>query len=78
MHKLVVAGASARRMSLLLRAARVTAWLNNRNAIVPEDIQTIFLETVAHRIFLSPAYEMRRESLITPLARGILQSVASP
>ncbi len=78
MDRLVFAGASARGMSMLLRAARVAAWLNNRNAIIPEDIQTIFHETVAHRIFLFPTYEMRRESLITPLVRGILQSVASP
>lgn len=78
MDRLVFSGASARGMSMLMRAARVAAWLNNRNAIIPEDIQTIFHETVAHRIFLFPTYEMRRESLITPLVRGILQSVASP
>ncbi|MCI0653949.1 MAG: MoxR family ATPase, partial [Methylococcaceae bacterium] len=78
MEKLILAGASARGMSMLLRAARVTAWLNNRNAMIPEDIQAVFHETIAHRIFLHPGYEIRREQLIGPLVKGILRSVASP
>ncbi|MGH8558139.1 MAG: AAA family ATPase [Methylococcales bacterium] len=78
MKKLILAGASARAMSMLLRAARVTAWLNNRNAMIPEDIQAVFYETIAHRIFFHPSYEIRREQLIGPLVNGILRSVASP
>lgn len=78
MRKLILAGASARAMSMLLRAARVTAWLNGRHAMIPEDLQAIFYETIAHRIFLHPSYEIRREQLIGPLVEGILQSVASP
>lgn len=78
MQRLVLAGASPRGMSMLLRAARVTAWLNDRNAIIPEDIQAVFYETIAHRIFLNPSYEMRRELLIKPLVTSILHSVASP
>jgi MoxR-like ATPase len=78
MRKLILAGASARAMSMLLRAARVTAWLNDRNAVIPEDIQAVFYETIAHRIFLHPTYEIRREQLIGTLVNGILKSVASP
>ncbi|MCI0666719.1 MAG: MoxR family ATPase [Methylococcaceae bacterium] len=78
MRKLILAGASARAMSMLLRAARVTAWLNERSAMIPEDIQSVFYQTIAHRIFFHPTYEIRREQLIGPLMRGILQSVASP
>ncbi|MGR9108145.1 MAG: AAA family ATPase [Gammaproteobacteria bacterium] len=78
MRKLILAGASARAMSMLLRAARVTAWLNGRTAMIPEDIQAVFYETIAHRIFFHPTYEIRREQLIGPLVKGILKSVASP
>lgn len=75
---LVLAGASARGMSMLLRTARVIAWLDNRETMVPEDIQEIFYEAIAHRIFFTPTYEMQREFLIGPFIEGILQAVASP
>lgn len=78
MRKLILAGASARGMSMLLRAARVTAWLNQRTAIIPDDIQAVFHETIAHRIFFHPSYEMRREQFIGTLTHNILQKVASP
>ncbi|MGH8475095.1 MAG: AAA family ATPase [Methylococcales bacterium] len=78
MDKLILAGASVRAMSMLLRAARVSAWLNGREAVIPEDIQAVFHETIAHRIFFHPSYEIRREQLIGPLVKSILRSVASP
>ncbi|MGH8547568.1 MAG: AAA family ATPase [Methylococcales bacterium] len=78
MHKLILAGASARAMSMLLRAARVTAWLNGRSAMIPEDIQAVFYATIAHRIFFRPTYEIRRDQLIGPLMNGVLQTVSSP
>ena len=78
LNKLVLAGASARAMSMLMRVGRVNAWLNGRSAMVPEDIQEIFYETIAHRIFFNPTYEMRRSLLIKPFVASILQSVAAP
>ncbi|MCK5922412.1 MAG: MoxR family ATPase, partial [Methylococcales bacterium] len=62
--QLILAGASARGMSMMMRAARVNAWINDRSMVLPEDIQAVFYETVAHRIFFNPMYELRRESLI--------------
>ena len=35
MNRLVLSGASPRGMAMLLRAARVNAWLNNRDAVLP-------------------------------------------
>ncbi len=78
MQKLVLAGASARGMSMLIRAGRVNAWLNGRGAMIPEDIQEIFYETIAHRVFFNPTYEMRRSLLIRPFVTSILQSIAAP
>ncbi|MGH9956691.1 MAG: AAA family ATPase, partial [Pyrinomonadaceae bacterium] len=39
MEHLVQGGASPRGMSMLVRAARVHAWLNKRATVVPEDLQ---------------------------------------
>ena len=76
--ELVLAGASPRGMAMLIRAARVQAWLEGRRAIVPEDIQAVFVETVAHRIALQPVYESLRASFARPLAEAILRRVPTP
>ena len=78
MAQLVLAGASPRGMSLLLRAARVTAWLEGRSHVAPEDLQGLFHEAVAHRLCLQPVYEMRRQDIAPALAAAILGQVAAP
>lgn len=75
---LVLAGASPRGMSMLLRAARVVAWLDGRDHVTPEDLQSVFFETLAHRLCLQPVYEMRRHEITGPLMAGILNHVAAP
>jgi MoxR-like ATPase len=78
MNRLVLAGASPRGMSMMLRAARVNAWLNQRTAITPEDIHAVFHETVAHRLVFSPVYDMRRTEIARVLLTNILNAVAAP
>ena len=65
--QLMLAGASPRGMSLLLRAARVAAWLDGRDYVTPEDVQAVFVETIAHRLCYQPVYEMRRQEISGPL-----------
>ena len=77
-NRLVIAGASPRGMSMMLRAARVNAWLNGRDAVVPEDIHAVFHETVAHRLVFSPMYEMRRTEIARELLSGIVHAIAAP
>lgn len=77
-HRLVVAGASPRGMSMMLRAARVNAWLNDRDAVLPEDIHAVFHETIAHRLVFSPMYEMRRTEIARELLSKIVHAVAAP
>ena len=77
-NRLVVAGASPRGMSMMLRAARVNAWLNGREAVVPEDIHAVFHETVAHRLVFSPMYEMRRTEIARELLSKIVHAIAAP
>ncbi len=78
MNRLVLSGASPRGMSMMLRAARVNAWLNNRESVLPEDIHTVFHSTVAHRLVFSPVYEMRRTEIARELLTGIVNAVAAP
>lgn len=76
--QLMLAGASPRGMSYLLRAARVAAWLEGRSFVTPEDVQAVFVETIAHRLCYQPVFEMRRQEISGPLMSGILASVAAP
>ncbi|MFM2118626.1 MAG: hypothetical protein RL722_94 [Pseudomonadota bacterium] len=78
MDQLVLAGASPRGMSLLLRAARVAAWLAGRDHVRPEDVHAVFGPCIAHRLCFTPVYEMRRHELIAPLMQGLLDRVAAP
>ncbi len=78
MQALVLAGASPRGIAMLLKAARVVAWLDQRSYLVPEDLHAVFHEAMAHRIFFTPVYEMRRASLARDLTRAILDRVAAP
>jgi MoxR-like ATPase len=78
MHRLIAAGASPRAMSALARAARVAAWLEGRDHLVPEDVQRVFGEALRHRIFFTPVYEMRRADIAHALVAGILERVGAP
>ena len=78
MKRLVLSGASPRGMAMLLRAARVNAWLNNRDAVLPDDIHAVFHETIAHRVVFSPVYEMRRTEIAREMLSGIVNAIAAP
>jgi MoxR-like ATPase len=77
-EQLMLAGASPRGMSLLLRAARVAAWLDGRCYVAPEDVQAVFVESLAHRLCYQPVYELRRQEISGRLMSGILAHVAAP
>ncbi|HEX2842550.1 MoxR family ATPase [Hyphomicrobium sp.] len=76
--RLVAAGASPRGLSYLVRAARVAAWLDGRTMAVPEDVRAVFYETMAHRIFFEPVYEMRRETIARELIDALFETVPVP
>jgi len=75
---LIQGGASPRGLAFLVRAARVRAWLEGREWLVPEDIRAVFPEVMAHRVFLEPVYEMRRETIVPELCRAVFDTVAAP
>jgi MoxR-like ATPase len=65
-------------MGMLLKAARVNAWLMNRDSLYPEDIHAVFHELIAHRLVFNAMYENRRTVLARELTTQILASVAVP
>jgi MoxR-like ATPase len=75
---LMLAGASPRGMSMLLRAARVAAWLDGRGFVTPEDVQRVYTPVIAHRLCFQPLYELRRAEIAPRLTRAILRTVAAP
>jgi MoxR-like ATPase len=76
--RLVAAGASPRGISYLVRAARVAAWLDGREMTVPEDVRSVFHETMAHRIFFEPVYELRRNTIARELISALFETVPVP
>jgi len=78
MKRLILAGASPRGMSMLLRAARVAAWLAGRDYVVPEDVRGLLAETIAHRVFFTPVYQLRGAELSRALIDEIVRRVPAP
>jgi MoxR-like ATPase len=78
MTRLVQGGASPRGMAYLVRAGRVTAWLDGRDMVVPEDLRAVFAEVMSHRVFLDPIYELRRDTLIRDLFAAVFATVPAP
>jgi MoxR-like ATPase len=77
-NRLIHTGASPRGMGMLLKAARVNAWLMNRESLYPEDIHAVFHELIAHRLVFNNMYENRRTQLARELTTQILSKVAVP
>ena len=78
MDRLILAGASPRGMSALLRAARVVAWLEGRLHLEPDDVRAVLPAVLGHRVFFTPVYELRRAELSEALVGRILDTVAAP
>ena len=78
MDDFIIAGASPRGMIMLIKAAKVNAWLSNRIYIEPIDINDIFHEVMAHRLVLSRIYENNRIKLLREFSNEILLKVPTP
>lgn len=70
----IAEGVSPRGTLALLRAAQGYAMVQGRNYVVPEDIKTVAVPVLAHRLIAESAYTQQKESLI----RGLLAGTALP
>jgi MoxR-like ATPase len=70
-------GASPRAGLQLLRAAKALAAIEGRDFVLPEDIQTLWIPALRHRVILDPAAEVEGLEADTALSRT-LASVTVP
>jgi MoxR-like ATPase len=76
--RLLLAGPSPRGVAMLIRMARVRAWLEGRDYLVPEDLREPWHEVMSHRLALDPVFELRRSELVPRLLAQVLDRVAAP
>ena len=74
----IIAGSSPRGMIMLIKAAKVNAWLNKRTYIEPMDINEIFHEIMAHRLVINRIYENNKIELLKQFTNEILLKVPTP
>lgn len=73
----VAHGASTRGATSLMAAARALAWLNGRTFVTPDDVKTVAVAVLRHRLQLRPEAEIDGITGEQVLA-GLLQSVPVP
>ena len=59
-----------------MAASRAVAFLRGRDYVVPEDIQTIWKDAVAHRLLLQPGTEGNTSA--GEIAASVLRAVEAP
>ncbi|WP_457797149.1 AAA family ATPase [Methylocystis sp. S23] len=75
---LVKGGASPRGLAGLVRAARVRAWLEGRDHLIPDDVRDVFLEIMVHRIFVDPIHALSGDEAATRFCRAVFEKTPAP
>ncbi|MDE7218672.1 MAG: MoxR family ATPase [Oscillospiraceae bacterium] len=75
-HPQLLQGASPRATLAVTGLSRAVAFLRARDYVVPEDVQAIWVDAVAHRLLLVPGAE--RTVDVQEIARAALRSVDAP
>jgi MoxR-like ATPase len=70
-------GASPRCAAMIAAAARARAVLDGRDYVIPDDIKTLALPALRHRIILSPAAEIDGRK-VDDVVKAILERVEAP
>lgn len=76
-HAMIRLGVSPRGALAVSRMAKAHAYLKGRDYVIPEDVQSIFLDVCAHRIILNPKAKMAELSA-ADLLKQVLKEVKSP
>ncbi|NET12918.1 MAG: MoxR family ATPase [Okeania sp. SIO1H6] len=76
-HPDVALGASPRATVAWLQTSKTQAWLNNRNYVTPDDIKTVALPLLRHRLILKPEAQLDG-ILIDSVINSILKQVSVP
>jgi MoxR-like ATPase len=70
-------GVSPRGSTMLLRASKAWAWLAGKDFVTPDEVKTVALPTLRHRIALRPEVELEGVTADGVLA-GLLAAVPVP
>jgi MoxR-like ATPase len=73
----LASGAGPRAAIALVRAARATAMMRNRDFVTPDDIKQHALPALRHRVLLAPDAQLEGRS-VGELLDGVLDSVEAP
>lgn len=76
-HPGILRGGSPRATLSVTAMAKAIAYLNNRDYVIPRDVQTVFREVVAHRLLLTPDMEAKGRKA-EELLDEILKSTPAP
>ncbi|NES74303.1 MULTISPECIES: MoxR family ATPase [Okeania] len=76
-HPDVALGASPRATVAWLQTSKTQAWLNNRNYVTPDDIKTVALPLLRHRLILKPEAQLDG-IIIDSIINSILKQVSVP
>ena len=76
-HPSVLVGAGPRATQSLILAARTYAAVNGRDFITPDDIKTLALPVLEHRLILRPEFEIEGLTL-NEVINEILKEIAVP
>jgi MoxR-like ATPase len=76
-HPQILQGASPRAALAVTAMAKAAAWIEERDYVLPEDVEGIFVHTVAHRLILNSREDIRGVSQ-SELAREILKNIPAP
>ena len=74
---MILRGASPRATLSMASMAKAVAMLKGRDYVTPEDVQTVFIDTVSHRLLLAPEAEARDISA-EQLLQSILRKTSAP
>ena len=58
-HPLILRGASPRATLSVTAMAKAVAYIQGRDYVVPKDVQAVFVNTVAHRLLMTPEAEAK-------------------
>ena len=75
-HPQLLQGASPRATLAVTAVSRSVAFLRGRDYVVPEDVQTIWVNAIAHRLLMVPGAERTTDP--KEIARTVLRTVEPP
>ena len=75
-HPQLLQGASPRATLAVTAVSRSVAFLRARDYVVPEDVQTIWVDAIAHRLLMVPGAE--RSANVQEIAHAALRQVDPP